>query len=196
MEVTNWLEIAKYNLIMGHDFAEATLSTNKTELQIIACQLISFIGGVKAVKYLKNLLLNPILQDIVKVTIVSLLVEMGNSGLTGMVYGNVFSRVPFEKVEFTEDQSDVFLTAYAIAFGRLSPYDEEELYKLKISAYNIYYTLIGNGNIKKVNDVIALASYITINAGMKIRLTAEELIEYVGSTVEDVNKIIKLTKSE
>lgn len=179
-----------------YDFAEATLSTNKTELQIIACQLVSFIGGTKAVKYLKNLLLNPILQDIVKVTIVSLLVEMGNSGLTGMVYGNVFSRVPFEKVEFTEDQADVFLTAYAIAFGRLSPYDEEELYKLKISAYHIYYALIGNGNVKKVNDVIALASYITINAGMKIRLSAEEIIEYVGSTVEDVNKIIKLTKSE
>ena len=99
-------------------------------------------------------------------------------------------------MEFTEDCPEIFLGAYAIACGRMAPYDENELYKLKDSVYDIYYKLVSNGNLKKVNDVLALAAFITINAGIKIKLMPEELITYIGSSVENVNKIIKLVISE
>jgi len=169
---------------------------NSTELQIIACQIVSFLESAQAEKFLKEKLIDLRLSDNIKSIIVTALVEMGNDKLTGLVYGNVYSRLPFERVEFTEDCSEIFLGAYAIAFGRMAPYDENELYKLKDSVYDIYYKLVSNGNLKKVNDVLALAAFITINAGIKIKLMSEELITYIGSSVENVNKIIKLVISE
>ena len=42
--------------------------------------------------------------------------------------------------------------------------------------------------------MLALSAYIVINAGLSVKLSAEEMIDYIGSTVEEVNKIIKLTK--
>ena len=179
-----------------YNFAEECFCTNRTELQIIACQLVSFLETAQAEKFLKDMLIDLRLSDNVKSIILTALVEMGNDKLTGLVYGNVYSRLQFEKVEFTEDSASLFLGAYAIAFGRMAPYDENELYKLKDSVYDIYYRLVSNGNLKKVTDVLALAAYVTINAGIKIKLMPEELIMYIGSSVEKVNKIIKLTTSE
>lgn len=176
------------------EFANATLATNESELQIIACQLLSFVGNRKAIKFLKNLLIMQSVDEAVKIAVLSILAEMGNDTLTGFVYGGVYSRLPYEKVEFTEGKGEFFLSAYAIAFGRIAPYDEDELYKLKISAYDIYYKLLKSGNIRKVNDMLALSAYIVINAGLSVKLSAEEMIDYIGSTVEEVNKIIKLTK--
>ncbi len=179
-----------------YDFAEECFCTSSTELQIIACQIVSFLETAQAEKFLKEKLIDLRLSDNIKSIIVTALVEMGNDKLTGLVYGNVYSRLPFERVEFTENCPEIFLGAYAIAFGRMAPYDENELYKLKDSVYDIYYKLVSNGNLKKVNDVLALAAFITINAGIKIKLMPEELITYIGSSVENVNKIIKLVISE
>jgi hypothetical protein len=178
------------------EFAEDCFATLSVELQIIACQIISFLQNQQAEKYLKNKLIDPRIADNVKSVMLTALVEMGNDKLTGLVYGGVYSRVPFEKIEFTDGSEDLFLGAYAIAFGRMAPYDENELYKLRDSVYDIYYRLLSNGNLRKVADVLALAAFITVNAGITIKLMPEELIVYIGSSVEDVNKIIKLTMME
>ncbi|MBR4419395.1 MAG: hypothetical protein IKT32_00790, partial [Clostridia bacterium] len=100
------------------DFAQATFYTKSTKLQIVACQLLSFIGGERVIKYLKNILLVTEVCENVKIAILSILVELGNDRPTGVVYAGVYSRVPYEKVEFTEECGDFFLSAYAIAFGR------------------------------------------------------------------------------
>ena len=178
------------------EFAEDCFSTSNVELQIIACQIISFLQNQQAERYLKNKLIDPLVADSVKSVMLTALVEMGNDKLSGLVYGGVYSRVPFEKVEFTDSLEDLFLGAYAIAFGRMAPYDESELYKLRDSVYDIYYRLVSNGNLRKVSDVLALAAFITVNAGITIQLMPEELIVYIGSSVENVNKIIKLTMME
>ena len=179
-----------------YDFASACFCTNRTELQIIACQILSCVPSEKSETYLKNLLINPSVSDNVKIMIITVLVEMGNDKLTGMVYDNVYFRVPFEKVQFTEDKGRVFLSSYAVAFGRMAPYDENQLYKLKISADDLYYTLLSNGNLRKVNNIVALAAYIVINADISIKLSNDELIEYIGSSVKEVNKIIELCNRE
>ena len=178
------------------NFAEDCFSTPSVELQIIACQIISFLETLQAEKFLKNKLIDPRVSDNVKSVMLTALVEMGNDKLSGMVYGGVYSRVPFEKIEFTDGAEDMFIGAYAIAFGRMAPYDESEIYKLRDSVYDIYYRLLSNGNLRKVNDVLALAAFITVNAGITIKLMPEELIVYIGSSVENVNKIIKLTMME
>jgi hypothetical protein len=175
------------------EFAEDCFSTNSVELQIIACQIISFLENLQAEKFLKNKLIDPSVSDNVKSIMLTALVEMGNDKLTGMVYAGIYMRVPFEKIEFTDGSEDLFLGAYAIAFGRMAPYDESEIYKLRDSVYDIYYRLISNGNLRKISDVLALAAFITVNAGITIKLMPEELIVYIGSSVDDVNKIIKLT---
>ncbi len=178
------------------EFANASFCTNHPELHIVTCQVLSYLGGKKSEQYLKELLIDPLIDDNLKTIIISLLVEMGNDKTTGMVYGNVYSKIPFEKIEFSDDVNDLFLSAYALAFGRLAPFDEEELYKIQLSAYELYYALLANGNLRKVSDVIALSAFIAINADMEIKLTNNELIEYMGSTVKDVNKIIKLVSSK
>ena len=66
------------------------------------------------------------------------------------------------------------------------------LYKLKISAYDIYYKLISNGTARKVSDVIALAAIIILRAGINVGGSIERLLDYVGSDMPAVEKIMKL----
>ena len=186
----------KKNIKQIFEFSDACFSTNSPELQVVACQLLSFIGGAQVEKYLKNLLLNHKISDQLKSVIVTVLVELENDKTTGMVYANVYSRLEFEKTQFSDDLSGLFLSAYALAFGKMSPFDESELYKLQISAYELFYSLQSNGNLIKVNDLVALATFIAINAEMEINLKIEEIIEYFGTTAKNLKRIIKLVTSE
>lgn len=125
-----------------------------------------------------------------------MLVELGNDKLTGIVYGDVYSQIQFENVEFTQGNSDLFLSAYALAFGKFSPYEEKELYKLKISAYDIYYKLLQEGNLRKVSDITALSALITINAKIEGEFASDDIIEYFGAQKEEVKKIIGLLATD
>ncbi|MBQ7408243.1 MAG: hypothetical protein IJW13_03105 [Clostridia bacterium] len=174
------------------ELSRLCFGTSRLDLQGLSCQLVAILKNNRAEKYLKNLLIDPAVNDKVKILILSLLVDMENDKLTGLVYGGVYTRIQYEKVQFTEENGEVFYSAYAVAFGRIAPYDESVLYKLKISAYDIYYKLISNGTARKVSDVIALAAIIILRAGINVGGSIERLLDYVGSDMPAVEKIMKL----
>lgn len=170
-------------------FASAVFCTSRIDLQAMACQILSYLKTKRAEKFLKSLLLRTDVKDNIKSMIVTILVEMGMNKTAGMVFGNVYLKVPFEKTEFNDINGDTFKFAYAIAFGKLAPLFEDLVSNLRVSANDLYQKLIENGNVNKVTDPVALGAFIAIKSGIKINDSDDALIEYFGATKQSVNKI-------
>lgn len=176
--------------------AEAALATAHFELQASACQAVALAGGVKAEKFFKKKLVCLEVSDNVKLLLITLLVQLGNDKLTGAVFSGVYSRLQFERADFRGEKSAFFSEAYSLAFGRLAPICDDELYKIKTTAYDFYYKLCRNGGVKKINDVVALATAIAIESGCDSGLSREQYIEYFSAKKENVNKISELLKKD
>ena len=128
--------------------------------------------------------------------LITALVVMGNEGNTGVVFNNLYVDVDFEPIYFTHGNSEVFLNAYAIAVGRVVAFDENLLPKLKKSAEEIYFTLIANGNLDKITEVMALCSVIIIYAGIDKELGDENIAALNGVSYEEIEKIITLIENK
>ncbi len=177
-------------------FASAVFCTSRIDLQAMTCQILSYLKTKGAEKFLKSLLLRTYVRDNIKSMIVTILVEMGMNKTVGMVFGNVYLKVPFEKTEFNDINGDTFKFAYAIAFGKLAPLYEDLISNLRVSANELYVKLIENGNINKVTDPVALGAFIAIKSGIKINGSDDALIEYFGATKQSVNKINSLLNED
>ena len=179
------------------EIQEASFSTTSMELQAIACQLLSLLNTSAAEKTLKKLLLSVDVNESIKLIILTMLVELGNDKPTPMVFGSIYMIVPYEKVEFNEERGDVFRDAYAVVFGRLAPYVENDLYKLKNAAYDIYYKFLSNGNIKKVNDPLPLAGLILSNTDLiNSKKLPGGVMAYLGTSKSEVLKLQQLLEQE
>lgn len=176
--------------------AEAAFATGRFEIQAAACQALAMTGSVKAEKFFKKKLVCFEVPDNIKLMIITLLVQTGNDKLTGAVFSGVYSRLQFERAEFRGEKSSLFLEAYALAFGRLAPICEHELYKIKTTAYDFYYKLCRNGGVKKINDVVALAAAIAVKSKCDAGFDGEQFIEYFSAKPETVNKIFELLNKE
>ena len=121
---------------------------------------------------------------------------MGNHEKVGAVFNNLYVEIPFESVCFPNDKSEVFLNAYAFAFGRVAVFDENILYKLKSSAEQIYFALIANGNLAQISSVMPLSAVIMIYAGIDKELGIENIAIYNGVSNEDIEQIISLIENK
>ena len=90
----------------------------------------------------------------------------------------------------------MFLDAYAIAFGRLSPFSDEDLSKIKTSAYDVYYKLGQNGNLRKVNDPLTLAAAIALLCGIETGAKREEILDYFAVKPEKLKKLLSLIEAD
>ncbi len=179
------------------EIQEAAFATTSMELQAVACQLLSLLNTSAAEKTLKKLLLAVDVNESIKLIILTILVELGNDKPTPMVFGSIYMNVPYEKVEFNEERGDVFKDAYAVVFGRLAPYAENELYKLKNAAYDIYYKFLANGNIKKVSDPLPLAGLILSNTDLiNSKKIPGGVMSYLGTSKSEVKKLQALLEQE
>ncbi len=178
------------------EFAEWCFATTSEELQAIAGDFLCTIGSERAKNFIKQVLINPTYTDSLKTLLITALVLMGNEGKTGVVFNNLYVEVPFESVYFTHDKTDVFLNAYAFAFGRVAAFDEKILHKLKKSAEEIYFTLLTNGNISEISDVMALCAVIIIYAGVDKELGVENIMVYNGASNEEIERVITLIENK
>ena len=178
------------------EFAEWCFATDNEELQAIASDFLCTIGTEKARKFLKEILINPKYEDSLKTLILTALVLMGNEDKTGVVFNNLYVEVPFEKIYFTHGNSEVFLNAYAFAFGRVAAFNEKILHRLRKSAEEIYFTLIANGNLDKISDVMALSAIIMSYSKVDKELGAENIAVYNGVSYEEIEKIIALIENK
>lgn len=178
------------------DTVENAFATDNYEVQETACLVLREIGGERVERYLKKKLVTFEIRDDIKLMMISILIQLGNDKLTGVVFSGVYSRVQFERAEFRGEKSSIFLNAYSIAFARLVPVCDDELYKIKTAAYDFYYKLCRNGGIKKVNDTVNLAAAIALESGCDTGLKKSELIEYFTASPRSVDRIAALLKKE
>lgn len=176
---------------IAYEFEPCLYSTS-IELCAAVLQILGIINDEESIKILKNFLLRDDAADRLKPLALSLLVESGNEEETGMVFNHIYSKVPFERVEFNDECGNLFRSAYALAFGRLAPYFENEIYKLRISAYSIYEKFLASGKIRKVKNVSALAALMTKLSGIDISSELVEVFKYLGATSTAVNNLEKL----
>lgn len=174
-------------------YADICFATDDTTLQSIALESVFFLNNENAQKYYKQLLINPHIENDSKALIISRLVLMRNDKLTGVVLNNIYSRIQFEHVEFTEINGDAFFKAYAFAFGQIAIIaDPKELFKLKVSAYDLYYKLLKNGNIVATKNISAIEGAIILQSKINsLKLFSDkELCSYVGTTENKAKRLI------
>ena len=135
-------------------------------------------------------------DDGIKSLILSMLVDMGNDKPTGLVWGNVYLKIKFEKVEFNEGNGDIFRLAYSVAFGKLAPMYNDQIYKLKIVAYDYYYKLLANGNLRKVKDAQTLGALFALACDMKLSDDENTLFEYFATNRVKIDKLLSIIEAE
>lgn len=169
------------------DFVVSSLATDNPELHAAAFHVASIINDKRCLKLMSDYLIKDDAYDPVKTVVLTLLVEMGNENPVGLVMGHIHSRVPFEHVEFNDACGDLFRSAYALAFGRFAPYCEKDIYKLRISAYDLYYKFLESGNVRKIKRINSLAALMLKRSGLNfLKNDEKEYIKYMGTTAASV----------
>jgi len=190
-------EIAGLNAESEFLANEALASVNP-ELHAAAFSLLSIENSDYALETMKKYLLKTGGFVPVKIMILTLLVEMGVEQPTGIVVDGLYSKIPFERVEFNEECGDVFRSAYALAFGRFVLYCQNEIYKLRVAAYDLYYKFIESGNIRKVKKIATLAALMLSRSGIKMIKEDEtkQYLKYIGATAQAVGRLENLLETE
>ena len=188
----------KPSLLQKEDFValypeiESCLYSDNVELCGGALHAYRVINDGVSLNILKKFLLRDDANDFLKPFAISLFIEVGYEEPVGLVFNHIYSKVPFEHVEFNDVCGDFFRSAYALAFGRFVPYYEKEVYKLRISAYSLYEKFLASGNIRKVKNLYALAALIAKNSGINLPKDFNEICVYMGTTASAVCKLENL----
>lgn len=177
---------------MVFDIISPCIYSQNPEICAAALQIFSIINDDNTVRVMKGYLLRDDANDFIKPIVITLLIEMGVEESTGLVYNHIYSKIPFERVEFNDDCGDIFRSAYAFAFGRFVPYCEKEIYKLRVAAYSLYDQFLASGNIRKVKKVNTLAGLMMKRAGIKSLPGGKEQYAYMGTSASAVNNLEKL----
>lgn len=175
---------------------EATFCTHRPDLQTMACNFVADLKTKCAKKTLINLLLRNNVSDNIKSLIIAMLVKTDYDKPVGVVFGNIYIKLPFEPIEFGEYNGDIFKLAYAIAFGKIAPIFEDAIDRLKREAYDVYYKLLLNGNVFQIDNPIALSALFAIKAEVKFNNDNTALLDYFGTTEDDVAYLFSLLKDE
>lgn len=176
--------------------ADVCLTSDDPELLAATFQTLCNYDSAYAAKKMKEYLLKASGVESIKLLAISLLSEHGQEKPVGVVIGDLYSRVPFERVEFNEECGDVFRSAYSVAFGRIAPYCEKEAYKLRVAAYALYDRFLSNGNVRKVKSPNALAALIFKRSGIKLFGEDKDFCKYFGTTVAALGRLEGLAEEE
>lgn len=169
---------------------KTSLSTDNPEVHAFCFNLLRVINDEKSVAIMKDYLLADNVFDNIKSYVMMMLVEMGYEEPAGLVSDHIYSKIPFEHVEFDGSGGDMFREAYAFAFGRIAPYCEKEMYKLRVSAYEIFDKITANGNIGKIKKTEVLAALMVRHAKLNgLKVNDDALCKYFNTTKLSVNKI-------
>jgi len=176
------------------ELTDWAFSTTNRSFQVAAATVAARMKVKDMNDCLAEKLISPVVFDDVKCNIVTALCENGFDKLCGAVYGNIYRKLQFLKLDFSDANGDIFVKAFAFAFGRISVFENEKLYKLRDGAYEIYYSLTGNGNIKKVNNINALAAVMFIYSGLGLLKGNKNIAVFFDCKYENLVEILELLK--
>lgn len=164
-----------------HDF-------NNSELQALA---VSVAIKAKMLEEVRDVLLNPSVDDKIKVDALCLLAEMNEPDCYGVVICNIYRRVTTQKLNIGRLKKKRFLAAYAKLFAHFSILDDGYSESFALAAEKIYAKLENDGNLKYADDADALGAAIYRLSGVRAaEINGEEINSFFGVNDKRVNKIL------
>ena len=162
------------------------------KLQMLALR-VAVRGG--QTEFIRNLLLNAQLNDLVKAEAVRLLCE-GNKDLSfRLVVSDIFREIRFTRLEIGRVKRSKFVGAYALCVARFVLFDETaDVQKFRIAAQALYGLLEEAGKLElaKNAESVAFVLYLTVTAVDFQR--AQEVMQYLGADGKTVAELLRVTR--
>ena len=159
----------------------------ETELQLMA-MAVAVGGGQDG--FVRSFLLDSTANDAVKFETLRLLCARNRRDEFGVVVGDLYRRLPTEKLVTGRPAHAKFVQAYALCFSRFAPLGEGGAAEFCLTAQEVYAALERDGQLALAHDVESLACAIylaAVPAGVK---KTRALLQYLGAEADTVARIL------
>ncbi|MBR1676766.1 MAG: hypothetical protein IJ706_05590 [Clostridia bacterium] len=175
------------------DIARWILSGHSQSMQIAIGVVLSGADDERYREILFDAMINPTLSNEVKHRLLTLIVESDKDMEIGVVYSNVYRRVKITRLDVDGRYRNLFIKAYAFAFGRMSIFMmDKTLGTIAKSAKSFWM------KVKDMDDFEAevpdLACAIYKFSGIDFFQNSGFEYNYFDTKKSRVNKILKLVK--
>lgn len=139
-----------------------------------------------------DLLVDPKVNDIVKIETVQRLC-LRNKGLEfGIVIADIYRKVCFDRLEVGREKHAKFVAAYALCFARLALLGEGDAEHYRFAAQAIYATLEKEGELSLVKDAESLACAMFLTAVATGQADARRVLQRMNADAENVAQILNV----
>mgnify|MGYP005755410867 CR=1 FL=1 len=159
----------------------------EAELQLLA---IAVAVGGGADDFVRRFLLDSSANDAVKFEALRRLCERNRQDEFGVVVGDLYRRMPVEKLVIGRTAHSKFVQAYALCFSRFASLGEGSAAEYCLAAQEVYAALERDGQLALAHDAesLACAVYLTaVPAGIK---KTRALLQYLGAEGDTVARIL------
>ena len=139
-----------------------------------------------------DLLVDPKVNDIVKIETVQRLC-LRNKGLEfGIVIADIYRKVGFDRLEVGREKRAKFVAAHALCFARLALLGEGDAEHYRFAAQAIYATLEKEGELSLVKDAESLACAMFLTAVATGQADARRVLQRMNADAENVAQILNV----
>lgn len=159
----------------------------ETELQLLAAAVA--VGGGQD-DFVRRFLLDSSANDAVKFETLRRLCERNKRDEFGVVVGDLYRRLPVEKLVTGRPAHAKFVQAYALCFSRFAPLGEGSAAEYCLTAQEVYAALEQDGQLALAHDAESLACAIylaAVPAGVK---KTRAILKYLGAEGDTVARIL------
>lgn len=159
------------------------------ELQIAAVSVAVRAGRDD---FLCDLLVDPKVNDVVKIDAVQRLC-LRNKGLEfGIVIADIYRKIGFDRLEVGREKHAKFVAAYALCFARLALLGEGDAEHYRFAGQAIYATLEKEGQLSLVKDAESLACAMYLTAVATGQADARRVLQRMNADAESVAQILNV----
>ena len=162
---------------------------NESELHTIAADC-AVRAGLDS--FVREKLLNALLPDTLKISILTRLCERNEENEFGVVFCNLYKCVTTRKIHIDRIKRKAFVRAYSHVFARFSIMDDNYGLRLATAAEEIYSGLKASLMLSIVNDINALCAAMYVTSGIhEDSIEEDKIAEFFGTEQAKIDRILK-----
>lgn len=170
-------------------------ATNERSIQLAAAIIIIAYKMKKLMPVIEDALIDPSVSDDVKYRIISFLCEQGFTGKYCVVYGGIFKKIQLKIPQIEGEYADLFVKAYAYAFGRMSMVSDD-CKKLLSATVRLFEKAQKSKIVIGSDDIIPLGCAIYITSGMVGFRQPDFEYKYFDANKKSVQRILNELNGE
>lgn len=159
----------------------------ETDLQALAVA-VAVRAGRDA--FICDLLLDPRVNDVVKLDAVQRLCMRNRSLEFGIVIADIFRKVGFDRLEIGRERHAKFVEAYALSFARFALLGEGDAEHYRFAAQAIYGALEKEGKLSLVKDAESLACAMFLTVAATGKSDARKILQRLNADADNVAQIL------